>query len=213
MKKGIIFDLDGTLWDASEEITAIWNSVFSRHDDVNKQITVKDMQSYMGKCLEDIAKACLPHLPVSRSLEILHECCRVEIEYLKRKGAKLYINETATIHQLSQECGLYIVSNCQCGYIEAFLESSGLKNMFSDYESFGNTGLSKGENIKLVIKRNKIGKALYIGDTMGDYNAAKFAEIPFIHSKYGFGKVPDDNHYSVSCFEDIPRKAAEILNK
>ena len=59
----------------------------------------------------------------------------------------------------------------------------------TDIECYGNTLLSKGENIKLVIERNGIQNGFYVGDTMGDFNAAKFAEIPFVYVKYGFAKV------------------------
>ena len=77
------------------------------------------------------------------------------------------------------------------GYIEAFYKSHGLEKYFTDYENPGRTGLSKGENIKLVIERNNLKKPVYVGDTNGDYLATKVAGIPFIHAKYGFGKIED----------------------
>lgn len=49
--------------------------------------------------------------------------------------------------------------------------------------------MSKGENIKLVIDRNNLLNPVYVGDTEGDLNAARYAEIPFIFAKYGFGQV------------------------
>ena len=45
------------------------------------------------------------------------------------------------------------VSYTHLGYIESFLETSNLKDYFSDFENNGRTGLEKGENIKLLIKR------------------------------------------------------------
>lgn len=52
MKKGIIFDLDGTLWDTTERIIPAWNIVLRRHN--QRQITIQEMKSYMGKTLEVI---------------------------------------------------------------------------------------------------------------------------------------------------------------
>lgn len=49
--------------------------------------------------------------------------------------------------------------------------------------------MSKGENIKLVIDRNNLLNQVYVGDTEGDLNAARYAKIPFIFAKYGFGQV------------------------
>ena len=51
----------------------------------------------------------------------------------------------------------------------------------------GRTGLDKGNNIKILMKRNNIKTAVYIGDTDGDEKAARFANIPFIYAEYGFG--------------------------
>ena len=33
--------------------------------------------------------------------------------------------------------------------------------------------------------------AVYVGDTKGDADACKEADIPFIFASYGFGDVPD----------------------
>lgn len=211
MKKGIIFDLDGTLWDASEENTLSWNNTFYQKN-INKQITVKDMQGYMGKSLDEIAAICLPEIGKNEALTLLKACCSTEIAYLRSKGAKLYSNVIPTINALLQDYSLFIVSNCQQGYIEAFLQSSGLSENFSDYESYGNTGLSKGKNISLVLKRSNLTSAVYIGDTQGDCNAAAEAGIPFIHAAYGFGKITENTvAATVYSFSDIPRTVESVL--
>lgn len=51
----------------------------------------------------------------------------------------------------------------------------------------GQTGLEKGSNIKSLMKKHGIRKAVYVGDTAGDENASKEAGIPFIWARYGFG--------------------------
>lgn len=210
MKKGIIFDLDGTLWDASKENTASWNKTFCEKN-IEKRITVVDMQGYMGKSLDEIASICLPETDLKEAVTLLKSCCENEIAYLKYKGAKLYSDVNSTVNALFRNYILCIVSNCQQGYIEAFLHSSGLINMFKDYESYGNTGLSKGDNIISVIKRNNLDFAVYVGDTQGDYIAADKAGIPFIHAAYGFGKISEGGIYtSVSSFKDIPNAVAQI---
>ena len=84
---------------------------------------------------------------------------------------------------------LFIVSNCQSGYIETFLECCGLGKYFKDFECSGNTGNPKGENILEIIRRNEIKNAVYVGDTQGDCNASQVAGIPFIFAEYGFGNA------------------------
>ncbi|WP_306416999.1 HAD family hydrolase [Halobacillus sp. Marseille-P3879] len=82
-----------------------------------------------------------------------------------------------------------MVSNCQDGYIEAFYKYHKLEKYFDDYENPGRTGLSKGENIQLIIDRNNLSAPVYVGDTEGDRKAAVYAGIPFVYAQYGFGQV------------------------
>ena len=42
MKTGIIFDLDGTLWNATKQIAESWNVVFERYDDIDLRLTTKE---------------------------------------------------------------------------------------------------------------------------------------------------------------------------
>lgn len=69
--------------------------------------------------------------------------------------------------RLSDTYDLFIVSNCQDGYIESFYEYHKLERYFKDYENPGRTGLSKGENIKLVIDRNNLDAPVYVGIRTG----------------------------------------------
>jgi phosphoglycolate phosphatase len=79
-----------------------------------------------------------------------------------------------------------------------------LENLFTDFESSGNTGLSKTENIQLLISRNKLRNPVYIGDTSWDYEAAIAANIPFIYAAYGFGKV-DNAQWAINEITELPR--------
>lgn len=209
MKKGIIFDLDGTLWDSTKEVVETWNSVFEKYGNITKRLTIDEMKNYMGKTLSKIAELCLPDLSQTESLKILNECCRVEIDYLRRNGALLYSNSDATFKVLSRYFHLYIVSNCQCGYIESFLESSGYKKYFDDIECHGNTGKIKAENIKLICERNELSAAIYVGDTQLDFDSASEAGIPFVHAAYGFGKV-EGAKYVIEKFIDLTNVINQI---
>lgn len=210
MKKAIIFDLDGTLWDSSESVCESWNIVFSKYPDIDRRLTQQDVMGYMGKTLDQIAPLALPDLPDKRRLDVLHECVKYEIEYIAKHGGVLYPSLRETLETLRRDYSLIIVSNCQDGYIQCFLDYSGLRSVFDDFESAGGTGLTKGENIRLVIQRGGIDKAVYVGDTQGDLNSADFAGIPFIHAAYGFGSI-DRSVPEIHSFTEITEKAAEIL--
>ncbi|WP_313370937.1 HAD family hydrolase [Sedimentibacter sp.] len=208
MKTGIIFDLDGTLWDSVEPVVDAWNEVIRNNYRINYTLTIEESKKLMGKTITEISSIILSEVDKDRALEIIEECCKKELIYLEEKGGRLYPNLENTLKKLLKKYNLYIVSNCQDGYIEIFLTYHKLDKYFSDYENHGRTKLSKGENIKLIIERNKLDKAVYIGDTQGDYVAAKYAGIPFVHAKYGFGTVTEATSF-INTFDEL----LKILSK
>ena len=122
-------------------------------------------------------------------MEITRECLEYENEYLAVHGGELYPKLEQVLVILSEQYPLYIVSNCENGYIEGFLEYYGFGKYFKDFECHGNTLLSKGQNIRLVAERNGLTDVVYIGDIQSDYDASKEAGVGFIHASYGFGTV------------------------
>lgn len=186
---GIIFDLDGTLWDTVDICLETLEEIKSKYPDITKKITREQVKSSMGKSFDEIVKIYYDYLPEQKAINYAKEAFNKNIENLLEKGGKLYTNTKNTIINLSQNYKLFVVSNCIEGYIESFFKTSELGNYFKDYESNGKTGLSKGENIKLVMERNNLKNAIYVGDTIKDKEAADYAKIPFVYASYGFGIV------------------------
>ena len=199
---GIIFDLDGTLWDSTAEVAKTWTSVIAKYNLNRKEVTVEDLKPCMGKLLDEIASILLPELDPKKQMQVIKECCEYENEYLGEYGATLYDKLEDTLKELSKNHKLFIVSNCQDGYIECFFKAHKLDKYFTDYECPGRTGLPKGENIKLIVERNNLKNPVYVGDTQGDANAAKLANVPFIFAKYGFGNV-DEFFNSIESFDEL----------
>ena len=185
----IIFDLDGTLWNTVDSCLKATRFVKDKHSDITKDVTKEQIELAMGKTSDEIVNIYYGYLPREKGEEYANEAFNKNVENLLKEGGTLYPNTRDTIIKLSKKYKLYIVSNCVKGYIESFLNTSGLKDYFSDYESYGNTLLSKGENIKLVIDRNNLKNPIYVGDTKGDMEASNYAGIPFVYAAYGFGKV------------------------
>ena len=198
----IIFDLDGTLWDSTAEVAKTWTSVIAKYNLNRKEVTVEDLKPCMGKLLDEIASILLPELDPKKQMQVIKECCEYENEYLGEYGATLYDKLEDTLKELSKNHKLFIVSNCQDGYIECFFKAHKLDKYFIDYECPGRTGLPKGENIKLIVERNNLKNPVYVGDTQGDANAAKLANVPFIFAKYGFGNV-DEFFNSIESFDEL----------
>ena len=185
----IIFDLDGTLWNTVDSCLKATSLVKEEHKDITRDVTREQIESAMGKTSDEIINIYYGYLPREKGEEYANEAFSKNVENLLKEGGRLYPNTRETIINLSKKYKLYIVSNCVKGYIESFFNTSGLKDYFDDYESYGNTLLSKGENIKLVIERNNLQNPIYVGDTSGDMEGAKIAGIPFVYAAYGFGDV------------------------
>jgi phosphoglycolate phosphatase len=207
MKRGsnwmdsIIFDLDGTLWDSRESVVKAWNKVIQQYEELN-EITVEDLKAAMGLQADDFSRKLFPTISDEFRKVVLQKCFVIENQYLERNGGQLYKNIDKVLVDLSKDYKLYIVSNCQVGYIEAFFKYHKLGGYFLDYENSGRTGLSKGENIKILMERNNLTNSIYVGDTDGDQKAAQYAGIPFVYAKYGFGEVEQYNYF-IERLEDL----------
>ncbi len=193
MKKGIIFDMDGTLWDSAENVAKSWNLAISTYSGYEKTLTAADIQGVMGKTMDAIADILFSELSKEDRTELLATCCEMENDYLREHGGTLYEGVRETLAKLRERgYHLSIVSNCQAGYIEAFLDYYKLWDAIEDKQCYGDNLLSKGENILLVAERNGLDAAVYVGDIQGDYDASQAAGVDFIHAAYGFGTINAD---------------------
>jgi phosphoglycolate phosphatase len=198
----IIFDLDGTLWDAALTCTKAWNEALK---ELSFEHALEDnfIRSVSGLKIEKIFELHLPFVPNEQHAALINLYRKYEGNYMKQLGGNLFPAMKEVLTELSKSYKQFIVSNCSGGYIENFLEFHGLQNLFVDFESSGNTGLSKTENIQLIITRNNAQSPVYIGDTSWDNEAAIAANIPFIYAAYGFGKV-DDTKYRINEIAELP---------
>ena len=188
---GILFDLDGTLWDATEAIQVSWTLALQDAPDVEAPPTREQLESVMGMTAENLMAVLFPNLTPERHMELFDRCWQVENDYLREHGGILFPGLEETLQTLSQKLPLFIVSNCNKEYIPCFLDAHHFHAYFKDWECIGRTGLSKGENIRLVAQRNGLAHPVYVGDTVLDQEASQQAGVPFLHAAYGFGEVPD----------------------
>lgn len=209
MKKAILFDLDGTLWDAVPQLLTVYNAVLAAHPAAGHQLTLAELRSFMGKNRQALAQATFPLADAAEQDRLIGICFEEEIPELRIHHAAPYPHLREVLAALSRDYTLAVVSNCQSGYIELFFETMETGDYFTDHEC-ADTGLSKGENIRLVLDRNGIDRAVYLGDTLGDMEAADLAGIPFVHAAYGFGR-PNRETAAISDLRELPALAAELL--
>ncbi len=202
MIDSIIFDLDGTIWDTTEDAANIWTDIAKRYPEVTDEITAPKLKSLYGLPLTDIAIKLFTSVPAERSIEIMRVCVKEQCPYLTEHGGILIGNIEETLKKLSKQYRLFIVSNCEDGYIQSFLAGHNFNRYFTDFACPGTTGLLKGDNIRLMMERHHLQNPVYVGDTYGDQTAAAEAGVLFAYAAYGFGEATKYD-YRLSSFEEL----------
>ncbi len=199
---GIILDVDGTLWDSTPVVAIAYNQAIEKWPEVSVMATAERLRQLFGKLIPEIADEFFPSLAPAKRYQLIDECIRKEHEILPTADVPPYPGVVETVQKLSRHLPVYIVSNCEAGYIELFMEKTGLKGYISDFTCPDYTGLDKGGNIRLIAERNHLSAPVYVGDTAGDQKACKKAKVPFCYAAYGFGKA-EKPEYTIQKFSDL----------
>jgi len=199
----VLFDLDGTLWDASHACALAWTESL-RDVGRSETVTQKDVRRFTGLQIDTILTDFFPSVQPELYPVLLQRYQIRESEILESQGGELYAGTEDVLWELSRTHRLFIVSNCLAGYVETFFRHTGLESLFDDWESLGRTGKPKAANIATIIERHQLQFPVYIGDTAHDAEAAETSKVPFVFAQYGFGSVEDPRH-SITAL-------AELLN-
>lgn len=207
MKKAIFFDLDGTLWDALNQITISWNLTMEKFH-YPYRFSLEDVKAIMGLTPEETCQLLFKDKSLKEGLDIFHLLVKEEINYLSKHPGTIYENEDQVLSVLSAKYDLYVISNSDKGYIENYLSTCNKEKYFKGHICAGDLGLPKWKNILYVKKKEKIDEVIYVGDTLKDYIECQKAGVHFIHASYGFGKIDDQVDRINSLDELIP-----LINK
>jgi phosphoglycolate phosphatase len=199
----IIFDLDGTLWDSTGNVAIAWQDAVDKVDYVDEVMTREKIRAVTGMAYNAIFDKMFHYLDIDKRNELMDLCGKSELEILHAKGGELYPALNETLGYLAGKYKLFIVSNCQNGYIEVFLNMSRMGHYFMGHQCFGTKGNPKWENIKDIVSDHQLAKPVYVGDTVGDFDAANKAGVPFIFANYGFGVVENGQVATISTFGEL----------
>ncbi len=188
---GIMFDMDGTLWDAVDSYCKVWDAT-SEALGVDVTVSREDLLRCMGLPIDAIYDRLVHDSKIDRDV-YLALLDKNENEMMPRLGGRLYPGVKEGIEKLAQYYRLFMVSNCGAEGLRNFMKFTGLEDFFTDSLTHGETGKGKRDNIAIIVERNGLTSPLYVGDTQGDCDAAYGAGVKFAHAAYGFGecKAPD----------------------
>lgn len=207
MFDGIIFDVDGTLWNSTPIVEKAWNQALKDNGYGDISVTAKQLQGLFGLPMPDIINAIMPEVPQDEQAAFAPRCYEYEHKYLEKEAGILYPQICETIRELAVKHKIFIVSNCQAGYIELFLRKSGLGDVITDHICLGDNDLLKADNIRYIVKKHDLKAPVYVGDIQGDANSSYEAGVEFIHAAYGFGRV--DRYYAKI---NKPRELIDVID-
>ena len=195
----LIFDMDGTLWDAADTYVASWNEGFKK-ENVDKEITRADLSHMMGWEKRKVLDHIMPDYDLAKQERIFDSINEVRAELIPQMGGILYDGVREGLEQLAAKYKLFIVSNCPENLIKQFMEWAEISHLISDEMAHGVNSKPKHHNIQLLIDRHHLSNPVYIGDTQTDSEESRKAGVPFVFLSYGFGKT-DDYDLKFDTFE------------
>jgi len=203
----LIFDLDGTLWDAAAASTYGWNLALEEMG-LPQRVTDDGIRSISGKPFPECVSTLLPELvPWPAELqEHLETRERTGIELI---AGELYPGVDDGLRRLAGRYPLFLVSNCPAWYLDEFFRHSGLRDCFTGWDCWGLSGIPKSGMLSNLAAHHRLEQAVYVGDTQGDRAATEAAGLEFAFVEYGFGRVE-----GVSLqFADFPVLVAHFLDQ
>lgn len=189
----IIFDLDGTLWDALDTYVESWNKGFERLS-IDRRVARHELSHMMGWEGKKVLNNLLPEYDNEEQRRIYSTINEVRHTLIKEVGGTLYDGVKEGLKLLSTKYQLFIVSNCPKGLIQTFMDWAGVDSYIKDHMEYGMNGLPKHRNIQFLIAKHHLKNSVYVGDTEGDREQSQLANIPFVFMSFGFGLT---DHYSL----------------
>jgi phosphoglycolate phosphatase len=203
----LIFDMDGTLWDAVDTYTNSWNMIF-RQMNIDKHVKRDELAKMIGWEGKKVLAALMPEFEPERQNEIYAEVNLLRRTLLAQNGGILYDGVREGLKQLAEKYKLFILSNCAIGVIRIFMEWAGINPYITDEIAYGTNYMPKNHNIQLLINNHNLKNPVYIGDTAGDGEQSRLAGVPYVFVSYGFGQTDE---YDLK-FDQFNELTAYFLN-
>jgi phosphoglycolate phosphatase len=203
----LIFDMDGTLWDAVDTYAHSWNVVFESLG-IDRTIERDQLAGMVGWEGKKVIEVLMPEFEPDRRFEIYSLVNERRHSIITERGGILYDGVKDGLKLLAEKYPLFILSNCAKGIIRQFIDWAGIDDHITDEIAYGINFMPKQHNIKLLMDKHGLKSPVYVGDTAGDCEQSRLAGIPFVFVSYGFGTTDD---YDLK-FDDFTSLTNYFLN-
>ncbi len=198
----LIFDMDGTLWDAMKSYAEVWNVAFR---ELGLAITVDEsvLKQAIGSTIDDILVMLSKRYGLNiQPKQFLARVDEIEDELLPVIGGEPYPGMQEGMGKLSERYKIFLLSNCGANGLPNFMQFTGIGAYVCDYLSYGMRRGTKSENLSYLRQKHNLQMPVYVGDTQSDCNNAHQAGMPFVYASYGFGNC-EGYDLKVDRFADI----------
>ena len=191
MIKAVIFDLDGTLWPATEIAIPAFRQVLRELG--LPEPTDETLARTLGYPLDEIWDMLLPQ--VKRHLAPLADELmeQAESNLLSSGVGRTFGGVNDTLEFIRAQGFLtFICSNCQTAYLEFTPRALGIADLFDQKYCAGMyPGLTKAEMVAIIIKEHHIDSGFMVGDRFHDIEAGIANDLITVGCAYGTGH-PDE---------------------
>ena len=207
MKKLVIFDFDGTLFDSVDDVVICFNEALSMHN--FPTLTKKEYLEVLGGNIDEVVSLILKDRNSKENMELIKETYGELYSNSDKRNTLPFLNSGDVLRKL-QERNIFIAinSNRSTDSIKYFVNE-----FFSDIDFV----LIEGHNPEYPSKPSPIGvenivkkagvsldEAIYVGDSKTDIKTAKNAKIDCILVSWGYGSENDLKDDSVlEVIDDI----------
>ena len=209
----VLFDLDGTLVDSNERLVSCLQQALAEH----RSVSANDIRQYLGRPLPDVI-ASLAELDASVSAEVAQNY-RTLYRHSDQRPV-IFDGLLPVIERLAEEYQLAVVTNRTEG-VEADLARVGLKSFFDVILCGDQVQHNKPHPEPLLTAIRSLGgepqKAVYVGDTASDVQAARGANMSSVLVQYCGDKYYGAHLLKANAVvfrvDDLPQAIDEIFSE
>lgn len=207
----LVFDMDGTLWDAVDSYCEVWNVGFRRFG-IERTVTRDELIACMGLSIGEIYRRIICGAAAPDEREFLAFIESEEKRLMPLLGGTPYPGVKDGIRRLSEAYQVFLLSNCGESGLTDMMRHVGITPYVKEAVTYGATLLPKSENLKMLKAKHSLRQPVYVGDTQGDCNQTRLADMPFVYAAYGFGDCTGYDK-SVDLFQELVDFFMDIKNE
>lgn len=189
MAKAVVFDLDGTLWNATSVAIPAFREVLAALG--ISSVTDDELANTLGYPLHEIWDMLLPDGKKYLADEADRLMEATEARLLEQGYGKPFPGVPETLVFL-RELGYktFICSNCQPGYLKFTPDHLRIGHLFDERYCAGQfEGLTKVEMVALIKERHDITEGYMVGDRFHDVEAGKANGLVSVGCTFGTGQA------------------------